>query len=264
MRVITAVAVFFWALCAASAPALADPPSHARRGRAAPEPPSRSVGWANHGRITHGRRIVPSASVRILPGRVLAWGTADLVGLLERTALRVKRQFDAPLTVGDLSAREGGAVGRHRSHQSGRDADVAFFARTDPPHGRSHPVVLEDYVSFDRDGRSLDGAMRFDTARNWFVVQSLLADPRAHVERIFVSTVLRAVLLRHAREVHAPADIVERAERILVQPARVSPHDNHFHVRIACPAADHGCRTGVWLPPPPPRHRRRARSATAR
>ena len=186
---------------------------------------------------------------------MLHWGTAEIVGLVERTALRVRRQFGVPLTVGDLSAREGGAVGQHRSHQSGRDVDVAFFARTESAHGRSHPAVLEDYVVFDRDGRSVDGTLRFDTARNWYLVQSLLTDPRGHVERIFVSTVLRALLLRHAHETHAPAAVIDLAARTLVQPARVSPHDNHFHVRIVCPASDHRCHTGVWLPPAPRRRR---------
>lgn len=236
----------------------ADPPSRVRRGRnpaAAVARSSMSVGWPNHGSLDNGRHLAASDSVRILPGRTLQWGTEELVGLIERTALRLKRRFQLPLTVGDLSARAGGRISRHRSHQSGRDADLAFFARTAPARGAARPVTLTDYVVFDRNGLSLDGAMRFDTARNWSLVEALLTDPRVRVERLFVSTTLRALLLQHARASHVSTGIINLAANTLVQPARVSPHDNHFHLRIACPGGDRQCHTGVWLPPPPRRRR---------
>lgn len=253
-------------LCLAAGVAHADPPSRARRGRhaAPPPPPTTSVAWPNHGTLDHGRRLA-SSDVRTLPGRNLQWGTDELVGLLQRTAARMRERFHVPLTVGDLSAREGGAVSRHRSHQSGRDADLAFFARTNPARGAARPVTLYDYVVFNREGLSLDRALRFDVERNWALVETLLTDPQTRVERIFVSTPLRALLLSHARATHAPQRAVALAAGTLVQPARVSPHDNHFHVRIACPAGDHQCHTGVWLPPRPRRRPAvRAHAAAAR
>ncbi len=256
------------ALCSVVGVAHADPPPRARRGRIPPPPPTTSVAWPNHGTLDHGRRLA-SADCRTLPGRTLQWGTDELVSLLERTAAKMRQQFRVPLTVGDLSAREGGAVSRHRSHQSGRDADIAFFARTNPARGESRPVTLYDYVVFDRNGRSLDGSLRFDTERNWALVTALLTDHHVRVERLFVSTPLRALLLQHARAVHASQALINLAANTLVQPARVSPHDNHFHVRIACPAGDRQCHTGVWLPPRPPRRRvnhpaARARAAATR
>jgi penicillin-insensitive murein endopeptidase len=245
-------------LCGVSGLAHADPPPRVHRGRnPAPLRPSASLGWPNHGALDRGRHLVASDSLRILPGRVLQWGTDELVGLIERAAARLKRRLQAPLTVGDLSARAGGQIARHRSHQSGRDADLAFFARSVPPRGggpsRSVPPV--DYVVFDRNGLSLDGTLRFDTARNWALVQALLTDPRVRVERIFVATTLRALLLQHARASGASSRVVTLAANTLVQPARVSPHDNHFHLRIACSGGDRQCHTGVWLPPPPRRRR---------
>jgi penicillin-insensitive murein DD-endopeptidase len=242
----------------------ADPPPRVHRGRNPPRPrATTSVGWPNHGTLEAGRHLAASDSVRILPGRVLQWGTDELVGLIERSAARLKRMVRAPLTVGDLSARAGGRISRHRSHQSGRDADIAFFARSVPRRGPSRPVAPEDYVVFDRAGLSLDGTLRFDTARNWALVQTLLTDPRVRVERLFVATTLRALLLQHARATHVSPRIVALAANTLVQPARVSPHDNHFHLRIACPSGDRPCRTGVWLPPPPPRRRAPARGHAA-
>ncbi|MBK6532260.1 MAG: penicillin-insensitive murein endopeptidase [Deltaproteobacteria bacterium] len=267
MRVIRWFLCTLITLCGVTGVAHADPPARVHRGRnPAPVRPSASVGWPNNGSLDHGRHLAASTSVRILPGRVLQWGTDELVGLLERCAARLKRQFQAPLTVGDLSARVGGRIARHRSHQSGRDADLAFFARPDSPRGASRPVAPTDYVVFDRTGRSLDGTLRFDTARNWALVHALLTDPRVRVERIFISSPLRSLLLQHARAIHASGSVITLAANTLVQPARVSPHDNHFHIRIVCPSGDRRCHTGVWLPPPPRRRRvaplRRSRAAT--
>lgn len=250
------VALALWALPRAS---WARPHRHAQ-GAAAPAAATYSMGFPNHGYLVNGRRIEGTPEVRYLPGRVLHWGTDELVELLERVGHAMYARFRVPLTVGDLSARRGGPVDRHRSHQSGRDVDVAFFVRSSGRRGA--PVQLDDYVRFDGRGRSYDGAYVFDTARNWALVRVLLADPRAHVERIFVSTPLRALLLRHAAQTGAPGDAVDRAARTLAQPARVSPHDNHFHVRIGCPRGDRACRAGVFNFGPA--RRRVARAARAR
>lgn len=226
------------------------PPSGATRNqglrrRPPAAPASVSCGYANRGSLDHGRALRESASLRFLPGRTLHFGTDELVGLLERSARSLHRRFGARLTVGDLSAHNGGPAARHRSHQSGRDVDVAFFVRRATRRGVGAPVALNDYVSFDGQGRSADGALAFDTARNWAFVEAVLTDSRARAARVFVSSPLRALLLRWAREHGASPRVVELAANTLVQPAHVSPHDNHFHVRIGCPSGDGACREGV-------------------
>ena len=208
-------------------------------------PPSASLGWANSGTLQFGRHLAESEEVRFLPGRVLHWGTDELVGLLERVGAATHRRFGARLTVGDLSAQHGGPVGRHRSHQSGRDADVCFLARHATARGNGAPVDLDDYVSFDANGRSLDGRYVFDTARNWGIVEALLSDRRVGVERVFISSPLRARLLAFGREHGASQGFLDRVALTLLQPRNVSPHDNHFHVRIGCSAGDPQCREGV-------------------
>ncbi|MEZ4409709.1 MAG: penicillin-insensitive murein endopeptidase [Polyangiales bacterium] len=218
---------------------LADPrrptPSGATRNpgvrrRPPARPASASCGYANRGSLDHGRALRESASLRFLPGRTLHFGTDELVGLLERSARGLHRRFRARLTVGDLSARCGGPAAQHRSHQSGRDADVAFFVRRVTRRGVGAPVELTDYVVFDGQGRNADGTLAFDTARNWAFIEAVLTDTQARAARVFVSSPLRALLLRWAREHGASPHVIELAANTLVQPARVSPHDNHFHV----------------------------------
>jgi penicillin-insensitive murein DD-endopeptidase len=162
------------------------------------------------------------------------FGTEELVRLVEGAAAAVRRQDrGARLMVADLSQRRGGPFEHHGSHQSGRDADLAFFMRD--RDGR--PVAPADFIAFDRNGYSVDPplAYRFDTARNWALVAALLASDRAEVQWIFVAEHLKRLLLEQADASGASPALVARARRVLRQPGAKS-HWDHFHVRVRCPA----------------------------
>src|SRR5262249_46169576 len=136
--------------------------------------------------------------------------------------------------------RRGGPSAWHKSHQTGRDGDVLFFA-TGADGGPAPPPSA--MARFGDDGLASDGR-RFDVARNWLLVRALLDDPAVEVQFLFISTGLRQMLLDHAVALGEPADLVERAAAVLLQPGDAPPHDDHLHVRIYCPASDRtlGCR----------------------
>jgi penicillin-insensitive murein endopeptidase len=141
------------------------------------------------------------------------------------------------MLVGDLSRENGGRLPGHFSHQSGRDADVGFYARD----AEGKPAQLDHFVHFDAAGRSRDGSgLAFDDYRNWLLVQSWVRDERAGLSHIFVSRWLRARLLRFARGRRDFRPYAAQAARLLMQPENASPHDDHFHVRIACPESQLG------------------------
>ena len=54
---------------------------------------------------------------------------------------------------------------------------------------------------------------------------------------------LEALLIEHARAAGEPAQLVWQAQNVLHQPGDSAPHDDHFHLRIACsdPEAAAGC-----------------------
>jgi penicillin-insensitive murein endopeptidase len=230
----------------AAGPALAGPaPKKAPAQPPAPNsvlPMGRSVGSPTDGRLEGGAHLAETPYLRILPayaGMDVRWGLGALVGLLDRAARAVRRQFpDAVLSVGHLSRAGGGDLDRHASHESGRDADVAFYVKNQ----RGQPIQQERFVRFLGDGTAptWPGAS-FDDARNWALVAALLSDPAAHVSHIFVSSPLRARLLAYAARSGAPVALRERAALTLAQPHGSLPHDDHFHVRISCPAGMKGC-----------------------
>jgi penicillin-insensitive murein endopeptidase len=183
------------------------------------------------------------------------YGTPELVGLVRRAADRVAAQHPGSvLLVGDLSGPHGGVISEHGSHRSGRDVDLAFFL-TDPA-GR--PVRGTPLPRLDRFGVGLRGrsSLRFDTARNWSLVEALLADPQAAVQWIFVSRGLKALLLDFALDRGGDLETARRAAEVLHQPGDSPPHDDHFHVRIYCPAGQGSgpCRdlgpVWPWIEPP--------------
>lgn len=236
--------------------ALASPPRSRRAGRARA---STSVGFPFSGTLRNGRRLAESPSVAFT-GEYRAngrhFGTTELVTLLERAAAHVARRVPGGrLSVGELSASAGGAIDGHRSHQNGRDVDIAFYMQT----GDGRPYAPHAFAAFDRHGHGTapNEGLRFDDARNWELVRRLVSDADARVQYIFVSNELRTRLLATGRRRRAPARVLRRAEQVLLQPSHGHPHRNHFHVRIYCPPADRpACRDRepffAWYPGTPP------------
>jgi penicillin-insensitive murein endopeptidase len=211
----------------------------------------RSLGSPTDGRLIGGTHVDETAYLRILPAYVagdVRWGVEPLVAMLDRAARSVRRQFPETITsVGHLSREGGGGIDRHRSHESGRDADVGFFVCT----ASGKQVFETNYVAFrgDATAPTWPGAF-FDDARNWAFVSALLEDSEARVTHIFVASPLRARLLAYAERLGAPEPLRLRAAELMHQPRGSLPHDDHFHVRIACPERMEGCVENPGARPP--------------
>ena len=114
------------------------------------------------------------------------YGTEELVGAVVRAARVVDRELPGGVAaIGDLSHRAGGGSAQHRSHQSGRDVDVFYYA----VDRGGRPVRPGDaMLHFSPDGRATRWSPpkgvrapaapvpddRFDAHRNWAFVRALL------------------------------------------------------------------------------------------
>jgi penicillin-insensitive murein DD-endopeptidase len=218
---------------------------------------SLSVGLPNSGWQLRAKQLKKSQALWIQDKSVpYSYGHPALVLMLNRTAKQIARQSPGSvLLVGDLSREHGGPLAGHRSHQSGRDADVGFFV-TD---AKGRPLNAQRLRTFDENGHARDGSgLRFDDYRNWLLVQLWLKDSRAELEHVFVASHLRRRLLDFARARPAFSKYVEGASSFLRQPSRGLPHDDHFHIRIACPGRQRalcGAPPAERRPSPPPADR---------
>ncbi len=236
------------AICAGAAPSFAEPPSSAAAARksvpAKAKPKAQkskassssrlSIGAPNQGKLSGGMRLRPTKHMQIKPN-ARTWGTPELVKMIKRAASLVARKHrGSKLFVGDMSARRGGPIEGHNSHQSGRDVDIAFFVA----NSKGDAVHPKRFVAFDASGQARDLTWaRFDEARNWTLVEALLSDEQANVRYLFISNALKARLLSYAAKKKVSADIIAKAASAMVSPAGADVHDDHFHVRIACPVS---------------------------
>jgi penicillin-insensitive murein endopeptidase len=191
-----------------------------------------SIGAPNKGRLQGAVKLKSSRSLKVRE-HAQAWALPTMAKLLQRAAGKVaKHHARSVMLVGDLSQKSGGALTGHNSHQSGRDADVGFYIS----NSKGQPAAMKRFVAFDGTGKSAQVAWaQFDDARNWTLVEALLTDKDAVVRYIFVSNPLRARVLAYAKKEKVAKDLLARAETVLMSPRDADVHDDHFHVRIACP-----------------------------
>jgi penicillin-insensitive murein endopeptidase len=195
---------------------------------------SLTVGHPNDGWQLRAKRLRQSAFLRVKPNsRDNCYGHPALVLMLERSAREVARSaHGSVMMVGDLSRRDGGPLTGHVSHQSGRDADVSFYISDD----RGKPFEPDHFVAFAADGRARDGSgLVFDDHRNWLLLRSWAQDRRAGLAHIFVEQGLRRRLLEYGATRKEFRPYLTQVAALLKQPEASSTHDDHFHVRIACP-----------------------------
>ena len=145
------------------------------------------------------------------------------------------------LHLGNFSRQSGGDILWSVSHNSGLDADIAFLARR--PNGR---VIFPYHLyHFGRDllATDSDEPMVFDVAANWTLVKGLLTCKHAKLTKMFVARWLRKPMLDFARATKEPEEVLRLAAKMLRQPRRAAAHNDHLHIRIACPTDDdsEGC-----------------------
>ena len=215
-----------------------------------------SIGNANHGVLVGGAEVPRVApGLRWLRNDDRHWGLPRFVDAIARAAASVDAQRPgAALRVGDLSTRTGGGpLSPHFSHRSGVDADLLFYVTTLD----GAPVDSPGFVHVGADGLARDEAhgrwLRFDVDREWLLVKTLVEDPQARIQWLFVSDVVQAMLVEWALAHGDAPETVRRAQELMLQPNPGGVHDDHIHVRTACSPEEmaagcepHGTRR-AWL-----------------
>lgn len=207
---------------------------------------SLSVGTTSRGSLMGSVELPIEGKHHIIVARArkrdTRYGHPTMIDMLEHAAEHVATEFPgSKLAMGNIAYIKGGDIRWSVSHNSGRDADIAFYVR-DAMSGE----VLDaapDLITFDDEGRSIDAeGYEFDVPRNWSLVKGLLSHP-AQIQYLFVSNGLKAKLLEHAQRIGESEETLMMAGDVLRQPADALPHNDHFHLRLACDLADRlrGC-----------------------
>ncbi len=220
-----------------------------------------SLSWGTH---AHGAVLgavvlpVEGEGYQVHPdwrARGRSFAIEELVVGLRRAFARVEQAAPGSVAcVGDLSPRRGGDSSMHRSHESGRDVDIFFYAAD----GDGNPLTnLPAMLRFAADGSAVAWssgktgrrireplpAGHLDLRRTWALVEALLSEASVEVQWIFIHQPLAELLLQEAVREKADPALVVRAREILHQPTDARPHDDHMHVRVFCPVENRmfGC-----------------------
>ena len=194
--------------------------------------PPRSVGETNSGCIG-GAQTLPleGKGYQVMHiERDRYYGHPDLIRALKLLGQKADQHDLGIVQIGDLGQPRGGPLPfGHRSHQSGLDVDIWFnlnpriLAGANATHSNiSAPSMLNDSkTGLDRD--------------HWTSGQAKLLELAANlpgVDRIFVNPYIKKEL----------CDTVEgnRAWLRVVRPWY--NHDDHLHMRLACPIGSTSCR----------------------
>jgi penicillin-insensitive murein endopeptidase len=199
--------------------------------------PASPIGFYSRGCMAGGVQLAPDgphwAAMRLSRNR--QWGLPVLIGYIERLADSAAQDGWPGLLVGDMSQPRGGPmVNGHASHQIGLDVDIWLTPM--PGHHLSQQEreslsatsVVEPGPHEVKDGKWSDSYRK--------LIRDAAIDRR--VERIFIAPGIKKRLCETAGG--------DRAWLSKVRP--YYGHNDHMHVRLACPAGTPCRRQGA--PPP--------------
>ncbi|QSA97717.1 penicillin-insensitive murein endopeptidase [Methylococcus sp. EFPC2] len=157
------------------------------------------------------------------------FGHPDLIATLQDLGGQMQKRGIGRLQIGDLAQARGGPMPTgHRSHQTGLDVDVWFNL---DPRIYSDADALRANVNapsmLASDGKGLNRGLWSEH----HVEMLELAAHQPRVDRIFVNPWIKREL---CRTIHGKRDWLHK-----IRPWYY--HDDHFHLRLACPAGDPDC-----------------------
>jgi penicillin-insensitive murein endopeptidase len=210
-----------------------------------------SIGSLSIGRPAMGLLVngvpMPKGDAWTVMGSGAAFGTEETVASIAHCIGRVREKFpNAPaLSIGHISAKQGGHLVPHRSHQAGRDVDIAYYRK-------------DGQVGFLDSTRA-----SLDPGPTWALVKAALVE--SPVEMIFIDDSIQKLLaefaLAHGEDAAFVDDVfLSRGKNGRAPIRHIHGHRNHLHIRFHSPNAEAlALRLARVLPkpkPPPPRSKK--------
>jgi murein endopeptidase len=194
---------------------------------------SESVGPPNKGKLKGARRQPDKGRGFVRKNDHGPFGTDETVALLTWACARMDEMYPgtAPAVMGDISNEGGGRMRPHKSHQSGRDADVGYYFLGN--------VTLTHFKDASPD--------TLDAEKTWSLIELFLSTQQ--VEYFFIDRRLQPLLYKEAL---ARGWKEEELKKLFEAPVGAQAgsgtirhqkgHLHHLHVRFKCPENDSRCK----------------------
>ncbi|HEY8206969.1 MAG TPA: penicillin-insensitive murein endopeptidase [Myxococcaceae bacterium] len=178
-----------------------------------------SIGFTDEGRLVNGERF-PDGDGWMVVDPERSYATRETIDAVIAAVKQVRAQYPEapPLRVNQISAREGGWLRPHKSHQNGRDVDLAFYYPSPEP---VRVRAREKYIDVQKTWALLKALVTLTD------VQMVLLDRR--VQKVLYDAGLKS------GEDKGWLDSLFNGPDALVKHAR--RHRDHLHVRFFTPRA---------------------------
>lgn len=185
--------------------------------------------------LAYERSHSPAGFHVVNPKRERYYGSQEIVYLIGQMGQFTRKLIpNYVLPIGDVSAKTGGKLGTHASHQNGLDADIAFYFKDQKIQGN-----LFSALQNGKTGRVLDSWM---VEEQWKLLKYAVSSK--YVDRIFIHQSLKNSLCQYAiktgdiKKEDKAGDAYELLRRLRPE----KNHYNHFHLRVKCSKAQVRCR----------------------
>ena len=202
--------------------------------------PAESIGGYSAGCV-RGAEALPQhgAGYQIMrPSRRRAFGHPTLISYLKKLGAGVKAVGLGSVLIGDLGqARGGPSPSGHASHQTGLDVDIWYWA---PDEALTRALTRREREQLAARSVVDEKAQVLEPTLSARVAALLaLASKDERVARIFVHPVIKHALCQ--------GDYPDRTFLTKLRPWW--GHDDHFHVRLACPLESPECEAQAKVEP---------------
>ncbi|MFV8748985.1 penicillin-insensitive murein endopeptidase [Nannocystaceae bacterium ST9] len=197
---------------------------------------SESIGFPGSGSVVGAMPMVdgPGRELKHTPWK--GWATTVTVATLDMILREWARRYptEQPILVGNMSAREGGRLEPHSSHQSGRDVDLSYPQNWDRKE--------------ELNWRTMNST-NLNRELTWELLELLRES--GGIEAIFIDSKLQKLLYDHAisTQRHTKVELEEWMEYPR-PPGSGSPiiqhvrgHEDHIHVRFKCTDGETECQS---------------------
>jgi penicillin-insensitive murein DD-endopeptidase len=198
---------------------------------------ARSIGFYSRGCLAGAKALpVDGETWQVMRlSRDRNWGHPALLSFLERFSKKAAAAGVWPgVLVGDMSQPRGGPMlTGHASHQIGLDVDIWLTPMPDHRLSREEREEMSAVDMVSEDGLSVDPTHWSE--RQAGVIKFAAQEPE--VERIFVNAAIKKALCA-----------AHKGEAWMTKVRAYWGHNYHFHVRLACPKGEEGCRPQEPVP----------------
>lgn len=212
---------------------------------------NQAIGFPDKGSLRNATSILEISKLHkdqnyfsvAFPSRERFYGTYEMSQIILNLGQFLHKEFDAfRLFVGNISARKGGLLNPHKSHQIGMDVDIAYPAATAADAEKlKFPVVVQ------QSSRKFNSSI-YSTKKTFELFKYAFKQTATPVDRIFADKLIIQDLCKYAiQNKEFSGKDKDLVEKLFQNIEHVDGHGDHFHLRLKCTDAHPACRSKVYL-----------------